>query len=346
MRRLLLVASLITGALCPPGPTAAEPAGRPRSSRGLALTADGSILLVVNPDSGSLTLLDTSDRSVIVEVPVGEDPRCVAVDERGIRAYVTNRGSGTLSVIDLPSRHLIAQVAVGSEPYGVVVAPGGGEAWVAEQGAAQVRILDTGTLATRQVVAVGDRPSGLALADGGATLVVTHLLSGTVSVIDTATRSLVATIPLYADSNLVQSVALSPDGARAYLPHTRSNTANLALTFDTTVFPLVSILDLATRTHLVGQHISLDTVDPPGVGLPVRRRGGPDRHGAVGCQRGQQRPHRARPGDPRRAGPTSRSATTRAPSSSPPTAPPPTSTTRWPGPCRLSTRPRTRSPRK
>jgi YVTN family beta-propeller protein len=55
---------------------------------------------------------------------------------------------------------------------------------------------------------------------------------------------------------------------RAWLPHTRSNTSNRALTFDTTVFPLVSQIDVLARRHLVGQQLSLDVIDPPGVGLP------------------------------------------------------------------------------
>jgi YVTN family beta-propeller protein len=78
----------------------------------------------------------------------------------------------------------------------------------------------------------------------------------------------ISSIPLFPDSNLVQSIVFSPDGSLAYVPHTRSNSGNLALTFDTTVIPLVSLVDVATGQHLVGQQIDLGTVDPPGVGLP------------------------------------------------------------------------------
>jgi YVTN family beta-propeller protein len=67
---------------------------------------------------------------------------------------------------------------------------------------------------------------------------------------------------------LVQSIVLAPDGQRAYVPHTRSNTSNRTLTFDTTVFPLVSLVDLSTKQHLLGQQLDLGTLDPPGVGLP------------------------------------------------------------------------------
>jgi len=288
-----------------------------RSSSAIAITADGATLLVVNPDSNSLTLVDTASRSVIAELPVGVDPRTVVVDDAGNRAYVANRGSDSISVVDLAARAAIADVPVGDRPYGVVVSPDGTRLYVAEQGADQVRILDANSLTTLSVLAVADRPSGLAISDdsstgsgeGGQTLYVTHLLANTISIVSTRPRFVylpimlrgessnqhtsiqsptsnlhlptsnlhlpisnlqppISNLHLWPDSSLVQSIVLSPDGQRAYVPHTRSNTNNRALTFDTTVFPLVSLIDVTTQQHMVGQQISLETVDPPGVGLP------------------------------------------------------------------------------
>jgi YVTN family beta-propeller protein len=208
---------------------------------------------------------------------------------------VANRGSDSVSVVDLPARRLLSTIAVGHRPYGVVVSPTGDMLYVAEQGADQIRILDTANLDTVSVLPTPDRPSGLALTEDGRTLYVTHLLTSTVSVftvspaliylpllfrggtgaaianaLPCAIRSprMTHAIRLWPDSNLVQSIVLSPDGQRAYIPHTRSNTANRALTFDTTVFPLVSILDLTSEQHLIGQQFDLGTLDPPGVGLP------------------------------------------------------------------------------
>lgn len=67
------------------------------------------------------------------------------------------------------------------------------------------------------------------------------------------------------DTNLTNSIALTRD--RAYVPQTRSNTANRALLFDNTVFPVVTVLDLATGAPLVRERISLDIVDQP-VNMP------------------------------------------------------------------------------
>ncbi len=301
-RRLILLIGLLalscllvgqaTGGINAP-PSTAWPIKR--SSSAIAITPDGATLLVVNPDSNSISLVDTASRATVAEIPVGIDPRTVTVDDAASRAYVANRGSDSVSVVDLDAHAVITEVTVGNRPYGVVVAPAGDRLYVAEQGVDQVRILDTITLATLSVLPTTDRPSGLTISDDGRTLYVTHLLTNTITIItvrphlaylplilkDTPTsRSIhtrppassvqfpVSSLQLWPDSNLVQSIVLSPDGRRAYVPHTRSNTANRALTFDTTVFPVVSLIDLTTQQHLVGQQFDLGTLDPPGVGLP------------------------------------------------------------------------------
>jgi len=272
----------------------------------IALTHGGETLLVVNPDSNSLTLVDTATRSTIVELPVGTDPRTVAVDDARSRAYVANRGSDTVSVVNLTGPRVVADVNVGDRPYGVALGPDGRRLYVAEQGIDRLTTFDTTTLEPISTLSLPDRPSGLAVTADG-TLYVTHLLSNTITVLEPPHHLLYlplilklarppdhnsATIPpfqpssastlqrsairLWPDSNLVQSIALSPDGSRVYVPHTRSNTANPYLTFDTTVFPMVSVIDPAKRQHLIGQQFELGTLDPPGVGLPFDAAVTPD----------------------------------------------------------------------
>jgi len=269
------------------------------------VTADGQLVLAVNPDSNSLSVVDATTQTKLAEIPVGLDPRTVAVDDKGERAYVANRGSDTVSVVDLSARTVIADVPLGDRPYGVVVAPDGSQLYVAEQGVDRLTILDTATFEIVDTIATLDRPSGLAISDDGHTLYVTHLLSGQVMVIRfpyllylplilkgaegfgkafaipppqspiLPTEVLTTVIPTWPDANLSQSIVIDPTGNRAYLPQTRSNTANRALTFDSTVFPLVSVIDLTTRQHLVGRQISLPEADEP-VGLPFDAAFTPD----------------------------------------------------------------------
>jgi YVTN family beta-propeller protein len=273
-----------------------------RSSSAIAITTHGATLIVVNPNSNSITLVDTNSRSVIAELPVGIDPRTVTVDETGQCAYVANRGSDSVAVIDLASRQVITSVAVGDRPYGVLISPTADRLYVAEQGSERVAILDAITLQRISSIAVPDRPSGLALSNDGRTLLVTHLLTNTISIVMVQPHQvflpiilssgtaglntvqahtsnppfLTASIHLWPDSNLLQAIVIAPDGQRVYVPHTRSNTSNPALAFDTTVFPLVSQIDLAARQHLIGQQFDLSTLDPPGVGLPFDAAVTPD----------------------------------------------------------------------
>ena len=91
------------------------------SSRSIALTADGSILCVANPDSDSLSLLDVNTSSLLVEIPVGDDPRAVAAGTKF--AYVTNHGSDSISIIDLESQTRVADLPIGDRPVGVALSP-------------------------------------------------------------------------------------------------------------------------------------------------------------------------------------------------------------------------------
>ena len=149
----------------------------------IALTPDGATLLVVNPDSNSLTFVDTASNDVICELPVGADPRSVAVSPDGVKAFVANQGSDSLAVVDVPSRELAAQLSVGDRPVGAAVSPDGRFVAVAELGRDAVRLLDAVSGATTAVLPVGDRPHGLAFTPDSRRLLVTHLLSGDVSVL-------------------------------------------------------------------------------------------------------------------------------------------------------------------
>lgn len=278
----------------------AGPAASPsrRSSSAIALTFDGATLLVVNPDSNSLTLVDTASRSVVVELPAGVDPRTVAVDDAGSRAYVANQGSDSLSIVDLTAQGVITEVVVGDRPVGVAVSPDGRFVAVAELGDDRMRFLDAASLSALSVVAVADRPHGLAFTPDGHHLLVTHLLSGDVTVIPVQPYSVhlplilkgglvswgagrlgqthqstdlpvyqTATIPTWPHIAPAPAVVVNAAGTRAYLPQTMAHGLGLNTQFDNTVFPKVSVLNLDTEGHQTSEHISLPETDRP-VGLP------------------------------------------------------------------------------
>ncbi len=267
------------------------------SSVMIAITPTGGTLLVVNPDSNSLTFIDTEDHSVLHELPVGIDPRSLAISPDGAMALVANQGSDTISIVDMAARQVIETLPVGDRPIGVVISPDSETVAVAEFGDDQVRILDYDTLDLVALLPVNDRPYGLAFSPDGHYLLVTHLLSGEVTIILVESFNIylplslsallnhyqaqggiqvngqgfqpevVGTIPTLNKVAPAPSLIVSRDGSRVYIPQTMGNGLGLNTQFDTTVFPKVSVVDLKTKSYDSSELISLDVVDTP-VGLP------------------------------------------------------------------------------
>ena len=239
----------------------------------VAVSPDGRLVVAVNPDSNSITLVNAITLAVVAEIPVGDDPRTLSLTPDSKMALVANHGSATLSTVDLGHAVEFTQYPVGSMPYGVVT--NGIQAFVTEFGLGTVSVFDlkTGEFSTR--IPVDAFPSGLALSRDGQSLFVTHLFTGLVTVIDLLTSTVRGTASTGADTNLSQFVVIAPDGTKAYLPQTRSNITNTALLFDTTVFPVVNVLDMAKLQLLVPERITLDTADEP-VNMPFAAALSPD----------------------------------------------------------------------
>ena len=238
-----------------------------RSSSSIALTHDGETLFVVNPDSNSLTVVSTKNNSVEKEITVGHDPRTVAVSRNDVNVITANRESNDISVISVRTGKVIAEVFVGDLPWGVITNPKNNLVYVSCEGENYIAVVDLRKKAMIGSIPVEERPTGLAINQDGSILYVTHLLTGKISLIDTKEMQVVSTINTWPDSNLSQSIVLNEDTQLAYLPLTRSNEANPALTFDTTMFPIVTVLDLSTLNVIPKKTISLPEVDKA-VGLP------------------------------------------------------------------------------
>jgi len=273
-----------------------------RTSAPIVLTADGNLLLAANPDSNSISLVDTVSRELIAEIPVGVTPRSLALSEDESQVFVSNQGSDDISVVDLVSRTVIASIPVGDHPTGLVLSPDGDHLAVALSGEDRVLVLDPADFSLQAAFEVSDRPYGLAYTPDGHRLLVSHLLSGKLSVIFYPPYSLylplvsragkierpdiqmprtksqpesgpgiplfpVRTIATWPNVAPAPAVLANSTGTRAYLPQSMANGLGLNTQFDTTVFPKVSVVNLSSYTHQTSEHISLpETVQP--VGLP------------------------------------------------------------------------------
>ena len=259
LRSLRLLALLACGVL---GLPTATPA-----TSSIGITPDGTTVFVVNPDAGSVSAIDTAAATKLDELIVGRDPRILAVGPAGQRLYVTSQASATLTILDTHPFSVLTRLHVGPEPYGVVADLTGRLVYVAASGADRIDVVDIQLNQVVDTIPVQVRPKGLALTADGTRLYVTHFLSGTVSVLDLESRSVRTVITTGPESNIAQRIVLHPTTNRAYLPHIRSNVSNPHPLFDTTLFPVVSVIDLTTEQHLLTERLELSVVDRP-VNLP------------------------------------------------------------------------------
>jgi DNA-binding beta-propeller fold protein YncE len=149
---------------------------RQARSTSIALTGDDTRAVVVNRQKASVSVIrvrnaDGSDASqLLAEVPVGKEPRFVAIAPNDTRAYVTNAVDGTMSTIDLTAATPVAlgnAVDVGVEPRGIAITPNGTYAFIAGHTTGDVAVV---RLANGEVVGrvrTGGNPYAVAISNDG-----------------------------------------------------------------------------------------------------------------------------------------------------------------------------------
>jgi large repetitive protein len=235
------------------------------SNGAIAMSPDGRWIVAANPDSNSVSLIETTNNFQVTEVAVGIDPRAVTVHDSW--AYVVNQGSDSITIIDLDTHAILGERSVGDRPVNVILSPDLHYAFVANSGDDTISWLDSSSVDTIDVFEVADRPYGLEVTPDGANLLVTHLLSGSVTVIPLENPEAITTIETWANIAPAPAAIVNASGTRAYLPQTMAHGQGLNTQFDNSVFPKVSVIDLENNVHLTSEHISLPETDQP-VGLP------------------------------------------------------------------------------
>ncbi len=235
------------------------------SSNMLALGEDNRTLVVANMLNNTISLLQMPAGTLRAEIPVGRDPRTIALTDDATRAVTANRADGTLSLVNLGSQQVQTIDLDGIYPYGVVVR-GNDIAYASLQGSDQVVEVDLNSAEVTRRFRTADQPTGLAL--WGDFLYVTHFWSGQLSLIYLPTGRLVQTISTGLDTSASPFIEVDVTRGLAYMPQSRSNASNLALTYDSIIFPVVNVLDLRSLTVLRDERIALDTADRP-VNLPL-----------------------------------------------------------------------------
>ena len=275
------------------GPAAASvalPVAQQRAQSSTLVTYDRQAnprIWVVNPDQNTVAVLDSSTQTLLKEIPVGDGPRTVAIDNAGY-AWVSNRYSGTISIIAPDTLTVVTTLELGAavQPYGVVAAADGSGVWASTLGSQELLQFDATTRALKKRQTLGPDVRHLAISANSTTLLASRFISppvpgentltvnpdspdfrgGEVLQFDPATATLKHTIRLgmsrEADGatsarglpNYLGAPVISPSGRQAWVPSKQDNiqrgTARdgKALDYESTVRAILSNIDLDGTT--------------------------------------------------------------------------------------------------
>ncbi len=161
----------------------------------LAVTPDGSKLVVSNWCGFDVSIIDTATDTEIGRVDVGRHPRGVAIDSGSQVAYVTVMGEARIDVIGLQSLTVIRTVPdPGTTPRHVVLSSDDRYLYVSNHKMNSVRKIDLQAGSVVGIANTGVETRTMVLSDDGESLYVVNYQDGTVSKVRTSDMEILQTV--------------------------------------------------------------------------------------------------------------------------------------------------------
>lgn len=162
----------------------------------LAVSPDGSRLVVSNWCGFDVTVVDTATDRVLGAVDVGRHPRGLAITNDSRYAFVAVMGEARIDVVDLTTRRIVHSIraAAGPTPRHLLLSPDGRYLYATNNTFDTVRKIDLATDSVVGIAVTGDETRSMALADDGASLYVVNYRDGTVSKVRTSDMAVLQTV--------------------------------------------------------------------------------------------------------------------------------------------------------
>lgn len=161
----------------------------------VAVTPDGSKVLVTNWCTWDLSVIDAREGTVLQRVPLGGSyPRGIVVAPDSRTAYVALMGADRIVTVDLGSYQVAPFATPGDSPRHVVISPDGAHLYVTNNRSGTVVKLDRATGRTLGSVATGSQPRSMAIAADGEAVYVVNYDSSTMSKVRTSDMSVLQTV--------------------------------------------------------------------------------------------------------------------------------------------------------
>ncbi|WP_146510400.1 c-type cytochrome [Thalassoglobus neptunius] len=235
-------------------PSTSSIAGKSNSL--MDLSANGQLLVCSNRDSGTLTVVDLNDQTVLHEVPVGRHPEgATFVGDSDIVA-VAVYAEDQIVFVDTKSGEITGTVDVFDEPYSVVSNSEGTRLWVTLEYPGEVIEIDPDSKTVTRSLRAGSFLRGLAVVEDQR-LLVTEYYTGVVKSIDLESWSVAEEWEGSPQDNLARQITVHPDWPKAYLPLQRSVT-NVAHGSGS-IFPYLGIVNLPGASDQDRKRIQMDS---------------------------------------------------------------------------------------
>jgi YVTN family beta-propeller protein len=136
----------------------------------------GGRLLITNGESNVATIANAGTRTIMAEIPVGDEPDAAVYDPASKSAFVVDSKSGDLAVVDLSTRAVTTRIAIGGQLEAAVV-DGNGHLYVNISDQSAIAVVDTRTLriVARYALPGCQKPTGIGIdPESGVILSVCH----------------------------------------------------------------------------------------------------------------------------------------------------------------------------
>lgn len=247
-----------------PGPIFSMEISTGTLPEGVTFSPDGRRAYVTNRGDGTISMINTATRQVMVSTPVGGGATVtiqgVVVSPDGRRVYADSfdgaTGTRGVKVLHAATNTVLDTIPLGTgqpapqapNPQGIAISPDGRVLYVANNydgGAVTILDIATGQPAASVAMGAGAVPTGVAASPDGNKAYLAFAGPDVIEVFDLPSKSVIATIPTGATP---AGVAVSPDGGKIYVANELGNS--------------VSVIDASTN-------LVTATLFPPGFSTPL-----------------------------------------------------------------------------
>src|SRR5262249_23790972 len=223
----------------------------------LDVSADGKRLLAANADNGTVTVVDTVNRTALREVKVGAKPEGVTWIGDGPLAAATCYHDARVVFFNADPGAVGKVLPVAPEPYGIVADRAGKRLWVTHEYPGVVSEIDAEGQKVLREMKAGSMVRGLALSPDETRVYVSEFYTGRLVALDLATGAAVDAWKGQSTDNLARHVLLHPTRPKAYLAHIRSIVD--VIDGGGSIFPQLSVCDLRPGEGKRRVSIGMDT---------------------------------------------------------------------------------------